>query len=45
MTADQFQVVHARVAGLDVYKMEIMATVLLCSPHGGEAQVLTRAFV
>ena len=44
MITDQFQVIHARAAGLDVHKMEITATVLLCSPHGGAAQVLTRAF-
>ena len=44
MIADQFQVVHARAAGLDVHKMEITATVLLCSPHGGEAQASTRVF-
>ena len=44
MKADQFQIVHARAAGLDVHKMEITATVLLCSPHGGAAQASTRAF-
>ena len=44
MIADQFQVVHTHAAGLDVHKMETTATVLLCSPHDGATQALTRVF-
>ena len=37
MIAEQFQVVHAQAAGLNVHKMEITVTVLLCSPQGASA--------
>ena len=37
-------VVHPRAAGLDVHKMEITATVRLCSPEGGDPDTETQAF-
>ncbi len=42
MLTDKMHVVHPRAAGLDVHKMEITATVRLCSPEGGDSE--TEAF-
>ena len=37
-STDKMHVVHPRAAGLDVHKMEIAATVRLCSPGGGDPE-------
>ena len=44
MMTDTLHVVHARAAGLDVHKMQITASVRLCTPGAGEPQVETRTF-
>ena len=44
MMTDPLHVVHARAAGLDVHKMQITASVRLCTPGAGEPQVETRTF-
>ena len=44
MLTDKMHVVHPRAAGLDVHKMEITATVRLCSPEGGDPETETEAF-
>ena len=36
MMTDPLHVVHARAAGLDVHKMQITASVRLCTPGAGE---------
>ena len=37
-------VVEARAAGLDVHKLQLTATTLLCEPGGGDPLSPTRAF-
>ena len=44
MMTDTLHVVHARAAGLDVHKMQITASVRLCTPGAGEPQIETRTF-
>ena len=44
MLTDKMHVVHPCAAGLDVHKMEITATVRLCSPEGGDPETETEAF-
>lgn len=44
MINDDLHVVHARVAGLDVHKMQITATVRLCETKGESARCETRVF-
>lgn len=44
MLTDKMHVVHPRAAGLDIHKMEITATVRLCSPEGGDPETETEAF-
>ena len=44
MINDDLYVVHARVAGLDIHKMQITATVRLCETKDGTAHCETRAF-
>ena len=44
MMTDPLHVVHARAAGLDVHKMQITASVRLCTPGAGVPQVETRTF-
>ena len=43
MMTDTLHVVHARAAGLDVHKMQITASVRLCT-GAGEPQIETRTF-
>ena len=43
MKTDSLHVVHARAAGLDVHKMQITASVRICTA-GGEPRVETRTF-
>ena len=44
MMNDELGVVHPRVAGLDIHKGHITATVRLCEPTGGEPQCETHTF-
>ena len=44
MMTDTLHVVHARAAGLDVHKMQITASVRLCTPGAGEPQIETHTF-
>ena len=44
MMTDTLHVVHARAAGLDVHKMQITASVRLCTPGAGEPQIETCTF-
>ena len=44
MMTDTLHIVHARAAGLDVHKMQITASVRLCTPGAGEPQVETHTF-
>ena len=44
MINDDLHIVHARVAGLDIHKMQITASIRICDPGGGQARCETREF-